>query len=365
MADTTETEVIDAAPAVDIEMKPKSSLLKTLSKPYLNRDDKVIHLCIYACELINHSGVMLHCPQLVIAAAQRYLQRFYRKQENREKYPPFFVAMTCIYLATKVQEEKRRHRDVLTVFDRLLKKRTTKGPRRDFKPIDPMSKRYVSWKMSMMRLELVLLKTLGYRFQVSTPHSYLLQYIQFLELDNSVTEPSWVCANDSLRIPMLVDIPSNIIACACLYKGAKKTTVTLPTDWNYPLDVSMDDIEYVADIIEEIFKFSKTKNLNYTEPDPDLPNEHIEAIKYPAIPNQKKPDGKDPSIPAKSSKKEKDVDKKEEKKEKSERSRKKKRSDSRDRGRKRRRHSSSRSGTPRSRSRRDRKRKKKRSERRH
>merc|ERR1719354_803586 len=203
----------------------------------------------------------------------------------------------------------------------------------------------------MMRLELVLLKTMGYRFLVETPHSYLLQYIQFLELDNSVTEPSWTYANDCLRIPLLVDIPPNIVACACLYKGAKKTTVTLPPAWNYPLDVSMEDIEYVADIIEEVFKFSKTKNLNYPEPDPDKLNEHIEAIKYPAIPNQKKPNVNDSNPPKKGSKKGKE-DKKEEKKEKSDtRSRKRKRSDSRERNRKRRRHSSSRSGSARSKSR--------------
>ena len=31
--------------------------------------------------------------------------------------------MTCTYLASKLDENTRRHRDVLTVFDRLLKKR--------------------------------------------------------------------------------------------------------------------------------------------------------------------------------------------------------------------------------------------------
>lgn len=58
---------------------------------------------------------MLHCPQSVIGAGQMYFMRFYRREENREKYSPFFMAMTCIYLATKVEEEIRRHRDILTV----------------------------------------------------------------------------------------------------------------------------------------------------------------------------------------------------------------------------------------------------------
>eukprot|EP00494_Astrolonche_serrata_P023601 UN23859 len=142
-----------------------------------------MHLSIYGCELIKHAGVMLHCPELCVATAKMYFQKFYRRKEHREKYSPFFVSMTCIYLATKVDEEKRRHRDVLNVFDRILKKKragkTAGIIRKDLKCIDPYSERYRNWRIKMMKMELVLLRALGYNLLQRHPHDLILQYLNF------------------------------------------------------------------------------------------------------------------------------------------------------------------------------------------
>ena len=63
-------------------------------------------------------------PQQTIALGQIIYHRFYyKKNKDRIDFPPFHICMTCIYLACKIDEQPRRHRDVLTVFDRLYKKR--------------------------------------------------------------------------------------------------------------------------------------------------------------------------------------------------------------------------------------------------
>eukprot|EP00493_Phyllostaurus_siculus_P004395 UN04416 len=122
---------VNSAPDVDVEESPPDkngiqnedksineknnhNALNTITESppvkIVEVDDKHMHLSIYGCELIKHAGVMLHCPELCVATAKTYFQKFYRRKEHREKYSPFFVSMTCIYLATKVDEEKRRHR---------------------------------------------------------------------------------------------------------------------------------------------------------------------------------------------------------------------------------------------------------------
>ena len=62
---------------------------------------------------------MLKVPQVVIATAQMYFQRFFRHEANHSHHPNW-IAITCIYLATKTEEEKRGYRDILTVFDDVI-----------------------------------------------------------------------------------------------------------------------------------------------------------------------------------------------------------------------------------------------------
>ena len=78
-------------------------------------------------------------PQTTIGLGQTIYHKFYyKKNKDLTDFPPFHVAMTCIYLACKIDEKARRHRDVLTVFDRIFKKRN--GPRTHLRTIDPHGK---------------------------------------------------------------------------------------------------------------------------------------------------------------------------------------------------------------------------------
>merc|ERR1719204_637477 len=122
---------------------------------------------------------MLKVPQVVIATSQMYFQKFYRKEVNQQKYDPDFIAITCMYLATKTEEEKRGYRDILTVFDQVIDGHENKPGR----VLDVYGKKYQRWKKRLMQNELLLLKELGYFTDTIHPHQFLLQIVANLECD--------------------------------------------------------------------------------------------------------------------------------------------------------------------------------------
>jgi len=253
--------------------------------------NKELRMALYGTELIIQAGIMLQMSQIVIAAAQSFYHRFYRglrhKRRSYKHYPPFLVAMTCVYLSSKVEEEKRRHRDVLNVFDRLHKKNSNKP----LNVLDPYSRRYSKWKLSMMKLELIILCDLGYQLKLKSPHKFILNYISVLEADDKVAQKAWSYLNDSLRLPAIIEIRPEVLACAAIYLAAKYFQITLQRDppWHQVFDASKEDIEYVSRMIMELYKipqhcFQKQDR----EQDPDKGSELLDKFKLPVPPKKKK-----------------------------------------------------------------------------
>jgi len=245
--------------------------VKTIPPLELNED---LFVALYGTELINKAGIMLKLSQVVIATAQVLYHRFFRgirlRKKTIDEYHPFHVAMACVYLGTKVEEEKRRHRDVLNVFDRIDKKDSNKP----LSILDPYGKRYRRWKYSLLRLELVILCNLGYRLKFEHPHKFILNYINVLEADEKVAQMAWSYLNDSLRLPGIIDIKPEVLACSAIFLAARHLQVKLPDSppWHLLFDVSREEIEQVSNVIMKIYKvpasfFEKLKQ----DPDKFIP----------------------------------------------------------------------------------------------
>ena len=58
---------------------------------------------IFGCELIQECGILLKLPQVVMASAQTFLHRFYYRK-SLQKFDAHITAMTCLFLALKVEE---------------------------------------------------------------------------------------------------------------------------------------------------------------------------------------------------------------------------------------------------------------------
>jgi len=70
------------------------------------------------CELIQSGAILLKLPQTAAATGQILFQRYYY-QKSFVRYNFEHTVMACLLLASKIEEEPRKPRDVLNVYNRL------------------------------------------------------------------------------------------------------------------------------------------------------------------------------------------------------------------------------------------------------
>ena len=253
------------------DVSPNNGLKRVLYES----DELKLHL--YGTELICEAGLMLQIPQRTICLAQSIYHRFfYQKERNLVDYPPFHVAMTSTYLACKGDEKKRRHRDILTVFDRLLKKRIAnndetmignsndkKAPKRDFKVLDFYTHRYKNWKEILMTMELRILAELSYNLQhnINLSHKYLLTYLNELSCDDKILcQKSWSYLNDLYRIPYSLNYDATLLSGACILLSSRVLQIKLPDNpsWCHVFGLNKNDLIPIATMLLELYQLPKS-----------------------------------------------------------------------------------------------------------
>eukprot|EP00752_Nemacystus_decipiens_P012153 g10772.t1 len=132
-----------------------------------------------------------------MCTAQNLLQRFFYRKPLTD-FDAFSVAMGCMLLAMKIEEDPRQPRAVVLVFHRMFERRIGVEPS---SMIPPESLRIL--RDEMLRVELHVLKELGFGFYniMDHPHKFILYYLKVLELDieGDVSQRAWNYVNDSLR----------------------------------------------------------------------------------------------------------------------------------------------------------------------
>jgi transcription initiation factor TFIIIB Brf1 subunit/transcription initiation factor TFIIB len=79
------------------------------------------HLRKYGCVLIEKAALMLKLSRTSIATAQAILQRFYFRKSFQDQAIDS-IATASLYLAAKVEEEPRKFKDIVSVFDYCTKR---------------------------------------------------------------------------------------------------------------------------------------------------------------------------------------------------------------------------------------------------
>lgn len=165
-------------------------------------------------------------PQVVMCTAQNLLQRFFYRKPLTD-FGAFSVAMGCMLLAMKIEEDPRQPRAVVLVFHRMFERRTGVEPSI---VIPPESLRTL--RDEMLRVELHVLKELGFGFYniMDHPHKFILYYLKVLELDieGDVSQRAWNYVNDSLRTDLSLRFRSEVIACAAIYMASRSLGIKLP-----------------------------------------------------------------------------------------------------------------------------------------
>lgn len=252
----TETKV--AAPKKQVVVMlscdlPPYNLINTPSfQEGLPRDTEEA-LRIWGCEFIQSCGILLKCPQVVMASAQILFQRYYcRKSFLKNRVDHY--AMACLFLAAKVEESPRAARDVVNVSRHVMA--------RDGEPSDPLDsygEEYLALKKELVTAERRVLKELGFCVHVNHPHKLIISYIKMLGLDEveELAQLSWNYMNDGLRTNVFLRFKAEVIACACIHLALLKLQVSMPPDWWLIFDATLDGLREIGATILGLYQRDK------------------------------------------------------------------------------------------------------------
>ena len=103
-------------------------------------------------------------------------QRFYYAK-SLVQIPFDIVSMACIFLSSKIEKEPRKIQDVINVFNHIKQVRSGK-------PIFSLhlDAKYIALKNEILKVELRVLKELGFCVFVKNPYKILLIYMKLIEL---------------------------------------------------------------------------------------------------------------------------------------------------------------------------------------
>lgn len=202
-------------------------------------------------------------PQVVMCTAQNLLQRFFYRK-SLTKFDAFSVAMACMLLAMKIEEDPRQPRAVVLVFHRMFERRMGVEPSA---VIPPTSFRVL--RDEMLRVELHVLKELGFGFYniMDHPHKFILYYLRVLELDieGDVSQRAWNYVNDSLRTDLSLRFRSEVIACAAIYMASRSLGIKLPD--NPPWWILFNaDMREMGEICNAILALYHRPKVTFLEP---------------------------------------------------------------------------------------------------
>ncbi|KNC82244.1 hypothetical protein SARC_05471 [Sphaeroforma arctica JP610] len=197
---------------------------------------------------IQDVGESIRVPQLTIATASIFFQRFYVYQSFKE-YDVNIMATCCLFLAGKVEETPKKARDVIIHSARIEGKPKMSEDSTEFKNL----------KDQVLKCERLLLQTISFDLAVEHAYKYLLQYVKDIKGDRSLAQTAWNFVNDSLRTTLGLRYKPQVIACAGILLSSKynKSALSETSDgkkwWSAFVDVSEDTLKYIGDEIIKLY----------------------------------------------------------------------------------------------------------------
>ncbi|KAI3750746.1 hypothetical protein L2E82_21538 [Cichorium intybus] len=191
-----------------------------------------------------------------MGTGQVLFHRFYFKQ-SFSRFNVKRIAASCIWLASKREENIRTLKQVLNVFHRIERKRENLI----IEHLASSSKKYLELETDLKRCELQVLKELGYICHVELPHKLMTAYLEVLEAPHKMKQEAWNLANDSLRTTLCVRFKSNVVACGVVYAAARRCYVPLPENppWWKVFDTDKKDIDEVCMVLAHLYSLPKAQ----------------------------------------------------------------------------------------------------------
>lgn len=251
---------------------------------------------LFGCELIQEGGIMLKLPQITMVTAMELFHRFFFRQSFIKVDMKHTVA-ACLFLATKLEETPKKIRDVISVFDYLLK--IKEGVEQPIPVLDLNSDEFSHFRQELITAERAILKEVGFvlaHFQTK-PYKYLYYYLKVMKLNKAFAQKAWNYVNDAYRSAVCVSYPAHVLAAAGIYLASRTLDYPLPdVDWWVAFDCNIDQIQDVAVEIVSLYKQKKVtmryildvlaKHMPEPEPEP-VPKTPPSESTPPAVSNSK------------------------------------------------------------------------------
>ncbi|CEJ04958.1 hypothetical protein RMCBS344292_18906 [Rhizopus microsporus] len=207
---------------------------------YLSEADYV-KLRIWFCHLIQKLAKRLQLRQQVIATANVYFKRFYINNSLRST-DPLLVLVTCVYLATKIEE--------CPVHIKMVTQEARHAFQAEFNGFP-----YDSSKVA--EFEFYLLEELEFYLIVWHPYRSLTQICHELGMKESGIQYAWFIVNDSYKTDVCLLYPPHLIALSAIYitvvlNQHHHTDMTERDMKQWFADLNVD-INAIIEITQEIF----------------------------------------------------------------------------------------------------------------
>lgn len=210
-------------------------------------------------------GIMLKLPQVTIATASVLLHRFFMRHSmvdapGRPGFHYYSMAATSIFLATKIEEDCRKMRELVIACVRVAQK----DPH---KLVDEQDKEYWRWKDNILHNEDVLLEALCFDLTLEPPYKILFDYLNYLgESDNRrLRNSAWAFINDSCMTTLCLRFSSRTIAASALYAAAKHSGTNIVDDedgkpWWEAVGIELKVIKRACNYLAAVYENAHVKN---------------------------------------------------------------------------------------------------------
>lgn len=210
-------------------------------------------------------GIMLKLPQVTLATASVLLHRFFVRHSmveapGRPAFHYYSMAATSIFLATKIEEDCRKMKELVVACVRVAQK----DPR---KLVDEQDKEYWRWKDNILHNEDVLLEALCFDLTLEPPYKVLFEYLNYFgEKDNRrLRNSAWAFINDSCMTTLCLQFSSRTIAASALYAAAKHCHMEILDDhegkpWWEVIGIDIRAIKQACNCLAAVYEHVQVKN---------------------------------------------------------------------------------------------------------
>ncbi|XP_073655516.1 cyclin-Q isoform X2 [Tursiops truncatus] len=173
-------------------------------------------------------GVKLGMRSIPIATACAIYHKFFC-EIDLDAYDPYLVAMSSLYLAGKVEEQRLRTRDIINVSNRYFHP--------DSEPLE-LDSRFWELRDSIVQCELLVLRVLRFQVSFQHPHKYLLHYLlsvknwlnRYSWQRSPVSITAWALLRDSYHGGLCLRFQAQHIAVAVLHLALQAYGVEVPAE---------------------------------------------------------------------------------------------------------------------------------------